>query len=226
MASKVSYLNPKGSIIYKILIAILAVALVFSLIYPEKLWKAEEQKTEQCRQNMTHILYAELVYLMETEAYTDTVENAVNLIKNDTTGTLLRMYTNIDSVLSLNILTALKADTLAAAIIDTLNRYGYQHNIDTTSALILDSLKTYDNFARYIDSVALYSLDNLYKCPTTDKEYLITIIDTSAFKEIYINCPLDADDSLAVTNDFVLDKLGGLSITNHGRIDNGSVSWD
>ncbi len=225
MANQVKYLNPKGSIIYKFLIVVLVV--VFSIVYPTRLWEKEQANQQECRNNMTHILYAELVYLMENDAYTDTVENAVNLIKEDTTGRLLRQFANMDSVLSDQVIAFLKKqDTTAAAIIDTLHRYGYQRDLDTTAALILDSLRTYDQYKQIIDSMAIYALDHLYQCPTVLEPYKVTWYDTAAYKEIFIKCPLDSLDSLKVTNDFIMNTIGGLRISNHGHIDNGELSWD
>ena len=227
MANQVRYLNPKGSIIYKLLIVVLVVVLIFSIVYPTRLWEKEQADQTECRHNMTHILYAELVYLMEKDAYTDTVENAVNLIKQDTTGILLRQFANIDSVLSDQIIAYLKKqDTRAAAIIDTLHRFGYQRDLDTTAALILDSLRTYDKYKHVIDSMAIYALDHLYECPTVMEPYKVAWYDTAAYKEIFIRCPLDSLDSLNVANDFMLNTIGGLRISNHGHIDNGELSWE
>ena len=77
--AKVNYVKPKGSIVYKILIALLAVVLIGTIIYPKTLWDQEEKNVDACRENMVHILYAELVYLNENATYTDTLEKAVDL---------------------------------------------------------------------------------------------------------------------------------------------------
>ncbi len=219
--------KPRGSIIYKIIILVLIVGLIWTIEYPKSLWKNEEKNTAICRRNMEHILYAELIYLSYSgaDAYTDTLEKVVNFIKNDTTGLNLKRFTDIDSTLAEKIYDVLEKDTLAASIIDTLNEYGYRMNLDTTNVLILDSLRTYPEYKRVIDSVALYTLDNIFLCPTVLDSYKIVAVDTSVIKEIYIHCPIDSLDSLNVAKDFMLNKIGGLTISNHGSIDNGDRSW-
>jgi hypothetical protein len=224
--AKVSYETPKGSIIYKILIVIFTVALIATILYPKKLWKQEEQRTIECRNNMTHILYAELVYLNEKSTYSDSLDSVVALIKSDTTGKMLRTFTNLDSTLAFRIIDDLKTDSLANTIVDTLLRFAHKYNIDTTSALILDSLRTYKDYSQKIDSIALYTLDHMFVCPTVNKPYQISVVDTSVIKELYVSCPIDSLDSLAVKKDFKLHTLGGLTIQKHGMIENGEKSWE
>jgi hypothetical protein len=221
-----SNLKPKGSIIYKLLIVILGAALIFSIVYPQRQWDKEEANTKECRQNMNHILYAELVYLVENNTYTDTLENVVNMFEEDTTGQLLRRFANLDSILADKIYAELQSDTLAKSIIDSLKRFGFQRDLDTTNALILDSLRVHEGFAQFIDSMAMYQLNHMNECPTVNKPYKLSIVDTSVIKELYIECPIDSLDSLAVENDFLLDNLAGLKISNHGSIENGEPSWE
>ena len=73
-------LKPKGSIILEILAVIFAVALIFSLIYPGKLWKQEEQNQDKCRENMWHIYFAEITYLDANLVYNDTLEKVIDFI--------------------------------------------------------------------------------------------------------------------------------------------------
>lgn len=216
----------RGSIIYKLLIVILMVALVATILFPKSLWNKEAQSTKLCRENMEHILYAEYVYLSENNTFTDTLGKAIDLIKNDTTGMLLRNFENTDSLLSVKIMNFMKSeDTTAAAIIDTLAEYGRLYGVDTTAALILDSLRTYSQFNEKIDSIALATLDNMGLCPTVHRPYYIQVVDTSAIKVVNVKCPVDSLDSLAVSKDFKLSKIGGLRISNHGAIEDGEKSW-
>ncbi|NIA29286.1 MAG: hypothetical protein GWP06_05135 [Actinobacteria bacterium] len=216
----------RGSIIYKLLIVILAIALVATILFPKSLWNKEARNTQLCRENMEHILYTEYVYLSEKNTFTDTLSKVVDLIKNDTTGGMLRNFENTDSLLSYRIMSFMKKkDTTAAAIIDTLKEYGRLNGIDTTAALILDSLRTFPEFSEKIDSIALATLDNMSTSPTVHRPYFIQVVDTSAIKIVNIKCPLDSLDSLAVTKDFKLGKIGGLRISNHGAIENGEKSW-
>ena len=216
----------RGSIIYKILIVILSVALVATILYPKKLWKTEELNRQKCRENMEHILYAEYTYLNEFATFSDTLDSVINFIKSDTTGRQLRSFVNIDSLLTVKILDYVKTlDTTYMAIIDSLEDYGRLHGIDTTEALILDSLRTFPDVARKIDSIALFTLDDMRTCPTTHEDYIIQVVDTSAIKIVNIYCPIDSLDSVRVAQDFKLSKLGGLRISNHGSIENGEKSW-
>ena len=214
--------TPHGSIIYKILIVILSVALVATIIYPHTLWKQEAKRTKQCRDNMEHILYAELTYNSEsgTGTYNDTLSKVINFIIDDSTGRRVQTFTKYDSILTEDIFKHLRQYDAAAAIIDTLLEYGRRYDIDTTEIRILDSLRTFPQYARQMDSIAIDVLDNMTTCPTVNKPYRIEVVDTSVIKVINIYCPLNADDSLAVTRDFKLSKLGGLRITNHGSIEN------
>ncbi len=217
----------KGSIIYKLLIVLLGVALLFTIMYPKYLWDQEEKNTEQCRAKMGHILYAELTYLTENNAYNDTLSIVSDFIKSDTTGARLRSYMTSDSMLSIDIYNYFKSnqDSLASQIIDSLLAYGKKYDLDTTAALVIDSLKTFSKYVEKIDSIALASLDNLYTCPTTGEEYIIDVNNDSAIKVIKITCPIDSLDIAKIEKDFKLHTIGGLKLKNHGNIDNGDKSW-
>lgn len=258
----------KGSIIYKLLIVVLVAALIATILYPKKLWKTEDQNVEVCRDNMEHILYVEYVYLSQFNAFTDTLENAVNFIKNDTTGTVLRQFITSDSLLSTKIIKMMKnfeygvkidsigdstrlipdekqaglvmldatnpADTTIIStgavisfvgFLDRLNQHTRYNGIDTVEAFILDSLRFFPVLAEKIDSMGIYALDHLGVCPTSLKDYQIQVIDTSAIKQVNVFCPVDSLDSLHVSQDFKLSKIGGLRISNHGAVVNGEKSW-
>jgi hypothetical protein len=258
----------KGSIIYKLLIVILGAALVATILYPKKLWKTEDQNVELCRDNMEHILYVEYAYLSHFNAFTDTLENAISFIKDDTTGLVLRQFINTDSSLSTKIIKSMSkleygvkidsigdstrlvpdeeqiglvmldatnaADTTivsTGAIIsfdgfmDRLDQFTRYNGIDTVEAFILDSLRFFPVLANKIDSMGVYALDHLAVCPTSLKQYQIQVIDTSAIKELNVFCPVDSLDSLHVSLDFKLSKIGGLRISNHGAVVNGEKSW-
>lgn len=265
----------KGSIIYKILIVILAVALVGTILYPKKLWKAEEANQEICRDNLEHILYVEYAYLSAKNVFTDTLAKAVELIKSDTTGAMLRQFIHTDSLLSTKIIDYLKkldyvvrVDSIGdstrlvspekaegklvldatipspvdssmvdsamvekgglidfVGFLDRLEDHTRFNGIDTVEAFILDSCRTFPGLPKIIDSLGLYTLNHLGKCPTVGRDYLIQVVDTSAIKIVNIYCPLDEDDSLTVLSDLKLSKIGGLKIGNHGSIENGEKSW-
>ena len=219
--------RPKGSIVFKILIVILAAALVGTILYPKHLWEREEANTRQCRENMVSIMYAEYLYLQERNTYTDTLQNLLNLILGDTTKSLLWQFARTDTALAEDVVNILsKRDTLAAAIADTVTEYCRLNDIENPTARVVDSLLTYSEFAHFIDSVATRRLSVMGFCPTVQRGYNIAVIDTSVFKEFVIECPITKEDSLAVAGNFLLSRIGGLTITNHGRIETGKLSWE
>jgi len=73
----------KGSIIYKILIVILAAVLVASIYYPKKLWDQEAKNTQECRYRMTNLYNAELQFQRFHFAYTDSLEQLIDFVKTD-----------------------------------------------------------------------------------------------------------------------------------------------
>ena len=257
----------KGSIIYKLLIVVLVAALIATILYPKKLWKTEDQNVEICRDNMEHILYVEYAYLSAYNAFTDTLENAVNFIKNDTTGTVLRRFISTDSLLSTKIIKAMeklkygvkidsicdstrlvpKGKEVGLVLLDATNpadsaistgaiisfegfiarlkQHTRYNGIDTVEAFILDSLRFFPALSEKIDSMGIYTLGHLGVCPTSLQDYQIQVIDTSAIKELNVFCPVDSLDSLHVSQDFKLSKIGGLRISNHGAVVGGEKSW-
>ncbi|MDZ7264712.1 MAG: hypothetical protein ONB16_09020 [candidate division KSB1 bacterium] len=81
-------------------------------------------------------------------------------------------------------------------------------------------------WAQRIDSAVFATLDGFRMCPTVNREYKITVIDTSAFKYVHIECPVDsALDIEQSKKDFVRYYFGHLRIANHGKIETGDRSW-
>jgi hypothetical protein len=220
-------LTPKGSIIYKILIVLLGAGLLFTILYPKHIWDTENQNTKECRKNMEHILYAELTYLTDNNAYEDTLAKVIDYIKSDSAQTRLRTFLTSDSVLAQDIYQFFKTgkDSVAKTIVDSLLAFSRKYDIDTTAALIIDSLKTFPKCAQQIDSIAFSILDNLHLCPTTLKPYLVSVNNDSAIKKISIACPMDSVYIASLKKDFKLSVLGGLKLKNHGSIDDGEKSW-
>lgn len=73
----------KGSIIYKILILILVVALAASIYYPKKLWEQEAKNTEICRYRIENLHNAELQYQRFRGMYTDSLDELIQFVKTD-----------------------------------------------------------------------------------------------------------------------------------------------
>lgn len=71
----------KGSILYEILIVVLAVALVASIIYPKKLTDVEAENTRVCRDRLINIFNAELQYQKYNNVYIDTLAKVLNFLR-------------------------------------------------------------------------------------------------------------------------------------------------
>jgi len=87
--------RPKGSLVYEILIVVLAALLVVSIMYPKRLSDKEEAKTELCRSRMSEIFNAELQYLKYNRIFNDTLSQVVNFLRTDSS-----YATYIDSVIA------------------------------------------------------------------------------------------------------------------------------
>jgi len=289
----------KGSIILEFLIVILVIALLFTILYPKKIWEQEENNTQSCRGNMDRIFKIELIFQKHHNNYTDSFDQLISFIKDDTTKEHIREYfladtalaetltdflTESDSVADL-IIRNLWADTLMYSIIEAIN---YDSNLASVilnrleetplgdsvlakratdsddvfilnelnsevSALeiyepikdddslslvfnrmmpevsigsILDTLYTLNKkWANKVDSAVFNTLDKIRVCPTVNREYLITVIDTSVIKYVNIACPIDSTDIEMTKADFIKYNLGHQRIQNHGKIETGEKSW-
>lgn len=289
----------KGSIILKILIVILAIALIATIMYPKKIWDEEEKNTNNCRTNMDRIFKAEMIFLQNHNNYTDSLDQLISFIQQDSTKEIIREYFKIDTALaeSMNdyltqsdsaadlVVRNLFADTLMYAVIEAVN---YDSNLahvilnrlentflsdvvkvkrsngnndvailkeldkefagikiyepikdddslslvfnrmmpEVSIGTLLDTLYVLNNnWAQKIDSAVFYTLNYLKTCPTINRAYKITVIDTSAIKYIDIECPIDSLDIEATKADFVKYHLGHQRIENHGKIETGEKSW-
>lgn len=111
----------KGSILYELLIVVLIAGLVGTILYPKKLWKAEEENTNLCRQRMDHLLRAELLYISVFNTYTDSIPKLVDLILGDTSRARLQEFKNLDSLLAVDAINAIRdrssKEELVAAVV-------------------------------------------------------------------------------------------------------------
>ncbi|MDZ7373013.1 MAG: hypothetical protein ONB23_03490 [candidate division KSB1 bacterium] len=218
--------KPKGSILYEVLIVILAGALVGTILYPKHLWEKEDRNRKACRENLVSLTYAEFVYLKERGKYTDNLDSLEALIAGDPTKQRLREFIKMDSSLAEQTIRMLiRRDTLAAAIEDTVREFCRLNDKENPWAWILDSLYTYPKFANFVDSVALSRVLVMRTCPTVNRPYHVTVVDTGVVKQFVIHCPITREDSLKVENDFLLSTIGGLRISNHGSSKTGEYSW-
>lgn len=97
---------------------------------------------------------------------------------------------------------------------------------DVPSGSLLDTLYVLNpKWAEKIDSAVNQTVTGFKYCPTVNREYKIAIIDTSAFKYVNIECPIDSTDIQATKNDFVKYHFGHHRISNHGKVETGEKSW-
>ncbi len=191
----------KGSIIYEILILVLAVALIATIMYPKSVWEKAERDMLQCRKNMDKILKAELIYLKYHNSYQDTLEKVVSFIQNDPTKRVAMEYVYADTALAKQILDDLTAsmtqadlkiktflaDTMLKTIIQTTQ---FDSNLAKVSLNRLENTKWRNEVqeARKTDSSQVYVFEQIaQKLPVLD---IIT--------------PLEIDDSLSI----VLQRIG------------------
>ncbi len=91
---------------------------------------------------------------------------------------------------------------------------------------LLDTLYSLnEGWAEKIDSAVFYTLGDIRFCPTVNREYIVTVIDTSVIKYVNIACPLDSTDVEATKANFIEYHLGHKRIENHGKIETGEKSW-
>lgn len=164
----------KGSIILEIIIVVLLVALFATILYPKKVWEREDKNTAICRDNMDRIFKAELIYQKYHNNYTDTLQNIISFIKNDTTKQVVREYFLADSALAESmtdfltktdaaakkIVNNLIADTLMYTIIEAIN---YDSNLATVILQRLEKtpLKNEITAQRVPDSSDVFVLNRL-----------------------------------------------------------------
>ncbi len=97
---------------------------------------------------------------------------------------------------------------------------------DVPAGSLLDTLYVLSpKWAEKIDSAVNQTVTGFKLCPTVDREYKIAIIDTSAFKYVNIECPIDSTDIQATKNNFVKYHFGHHRISNHGKVETGEKSW-
>lgn len=210
MAAPVKKPKPKGNIFYEILIVILTVILVLSIWYPKKVWEKLDRNEMLCRDRMHRMYDAEVLYNYKYSTYTDTLDSIVKYIKTDP---------------------IFATDTVMAALRDTFFVKIYRDYLrdyadmptkkaeDSAFNVVTDTTDT----AKY--KIIYAMLDSITHCPTVMRPYNVTVVDTSAAKGIIIQCPIDSVDVAKKNSDFLFHFLGGATLKNHGKIENGEVSW-
>jgi len=95
---------------------------------------------------------------------------------------------------------------------------------------VLSVIRSVSNqIARVIELVPAHngeSMGAIAYCPTTNKPFVLSHVDTSVIKYLNIYSPIDENDIARVEASFVKSKIGGLKLENHGKIESNEKSWE
>ncbi len=202
--------RPKGSIVYEILIVILTVILILTIWYPKKVWQKLSRDEMLCRDRMHRVYDAEVLYNYKYSTYSDTFDSVIKYVKMD------KIF-NEDTVMA-----ALRDTFFVKIYRDYLRDYADMPTQKATDSAFKAVSDTTDS-SKY--NVIYAMLDSIKRCPTVQRPYNITVVDTSAAKGIIVQCPIDSTDIEKANSNFVFHFLGGGSLKNHGKIENGEPSW-
>lgn len=191
----------RGSILYEILIVILAVALVASIMYPKKLTDEELAKTKICRDRMSNIFNAELQYQRYNSVYNDTLSKVIDFLRTS------EQYAHyIDSVIVGGI----------DSILTKLNEYKTQQGFIAS------------HFASVLDTTMLDSLANLQQDIKMDSRRLAGFVEFihDRMKNLP-NMPIDELKSAFVIVDskkFTLDMDIVRNLIESGKLQEAAVA--
>lgn len=202
--------RPKGSIIFEILIVILTIILILTIWYPKKVWQQLDRDEMLCRDRMHRVYDAEVLYNYKYSTYTDTLDSVMKYVKTD------KIF-DTDTVMS-----ALRDTFFVKIYRDYLRDYEKMPTTKATDSAFHVVADTTDT-SKY--EIIYAMMDSIKKCPAVQRPYNITVVDTSAAKGIIIQCPIDSTDIEKANSNFVFHFLGGGSLENHGKIENGEPSW-
>jgi len=210
MADSRKKLRPKGSIFYEILIVILTVILILTIWYPKKVWQKLDREEMLCHDRMHRVYDAEVLYNYKYSTYSDTLDSVIKYVKTD------KIFGEDTVMASLR-------DTFFVKIYrDYLRDYENMPTQKATDSAFNAVADTTDT-AKY--KIIYAMMDSIERCPTVQRPYNITVVDTSAAKGIIIQCPIDSTDIEKANSNFVFRFLGGAKLKNHGKIENGEPSW-
>ena len=75
--------RPKGNFWFELGIAVFTIALLFSILYPKKVWNKQKELQNICRTRMEAIQQAEFQYMSLTNTYEDTLDKMMEVINQD-----------------------------------------------------------------------------------------------------------------------------------------------
>ena len=88
-------LKPKGKFIYEVVIAVLAIALILTILYPANVWKLETEEEQVCQARMEAIQMIEYRYFPKENGYTDSIPKLIASTLMDST-----QYDIVDSLVN------------------------------------------------------------------------------------------------------------------------------
>lgn len=137
--------------------------------------------------------------------------------------------TPVDELRAVLVIIDSKKFTLDMDIVKNAIESGQQEVAQRGSGDVIETIEsTIKQFERVKTLLPRYrgsSLDSIGLCPTTHKPFRLVHVDTSVIKFLNIYSPIDSADIAMVEHDFLKSKIGGMKLTNHGRIENGERSW-
>jgi len=169
--------SAKGSILFKMIIVVLAIALIFVILKPADIWEQEKLEKTSEQYNMTSIYEAEKFYHRMTKQFTTDKEKLLSVISEDSTLKQVQQLVNhtqdlkteLDAYLNIPMLKSLLIiNQNVATIADDITKNGRWFSVNdefTDKAesinLKLMAFRNDLNYPNYI--VVTRSLDTLYQ---------------------------------------------------------------
>ncbi|KPL08421.1 hypothetical protein AMJ86_00530 [bacterium SM23_57] len=189
----------KGSIIYKIIIVLLVVVLIGAIAIPKRMWDQENRNQKACRQRMSSLLAAEMLFLQHNDAYTDSLDGLIHFFQ-DSLGKYLLEFVKMDTFLNVRLINYFEKDTFVNAVIDTIKA-------DTTLKDLRRSIEIQSHLAHSIlralsrkDSSMAVKIAEVMPGIVEPHEAAIAAFDsvTNNFADVDIYKYLLEDDSLTI----------------------------
>ncbi len=73
----------KGSLLFKLIIAVLVVVVIAAILYPDREWKRQTAERDLCRLHMENVYYTNLQYLKNFRSYNSDLESLISFIDTD-----------------------------------------------------------------------------------------------------------------------------------------------
>lgn len=189
----------RGSIIYKIIIVLLIVVLIGAIAIPKRMWDQEERNKQSCRQRMSSLLTAELLFQKYHDTYTDTLDTLIHFFQDHIDKYQLE-FVEMDTFLNVHLLKYFKKDPFVNAVIDTVKS-------DTTIKDLRQTVEIQVNLARSMlralsrsDSAVAAKISEVLPTIVDRDQAALAALDTviQGFSKVDIYKYLFDDDSLKI----------------------------